>query len=103
MNYINKMEKILDIGGKYKYEMGGVILVIILYLISQKYFKDSKKEIVKKDVKIDREDKSLKMLLLEIKNMSGTMKKMIEENRKVNPRENYFSFRNEEHGFSHHG
>mgnify|MGYP006094951583 CR=1 FL=1 len=36
------MEKILDIGGKYKYEMGGVILVIILYLISQKYFKDSK-------------------------------------------------------------
>jgi hypothetical protein len=95
MNYINKMEKILDIGGKYKYEMGGVILVIILYLISQKYFKDSKKEIVKKDVKIDREDKSLKMLLLEIKNMSGTMKKMIEENRKVNPRENYFSFRNE--------
>jgi hypothetical protein len=96
MNYINKMEKILEIGKKYKYEMAGMIAVIILYLISQKYF--SKKEIVEKDMKINKvsmEDKSLKMLLLEIKKMSGTMNKMMEYNRKSDPRESYFSFRNE--------
>lgn len=91
------MEKLLEISKKYKYEMAGVIAIIILYFISQKYF--SKKEIGEKNVKIDKvsmeDDKSLKSLLLEIKKMSETMNQMINNNRKLNPKESYFSFRDE--------
>ena len=94
------MEKILELGNKYKYEIISVIVVGIFYILFTIYSKkeNNKKEdekITTEIVEKDSSKKELRLLISEIRKMSHGMKEMLEYNKSLNPKDNYFSFRNE--------
>lgn len=95
------MEKILEMGNKYKYEIISVIVVGVIYVLFTFYSKKEnkvekeEKKITKEIVETDSSKKELRLLISEIRKMSLSMKEMLEYNKKLNPKDNYFSFRNE--------
>ena len=93
------MEKILDLGKTYKYEIIGVIAICILYIGMKIYSSKEKhtdKEVIMKETpESSSSKKELRLLISEIRKMSHGMKEMLEYNKNLNPKDNYFSFRNE--------
>ena len=95
------MEKILNLGKIYKYEIMGIITLCILYLCFHIYSKKEKNEekIVKQKVNNDMNEnnskKELRLLISEIRKMSMGMKEMLEYNKSLNPKDNYFNFRDQ--------
>jgi len=92
------MDKILDFGKRYTYEIIGAIVICILYIGVKLYSaKEKEEKVITKETLTDSSDhkKELRLLVSEIRKMSAGMKEMIQYNRSLNPKENYFSFRNE--------
>jgi len=95
------MEKILEMGNKYKYEVIGAIAICIIYFCFHIYSKkgtnekSEMKEIIEKKTGDTPSKKEFGALISEIREMSQGMKEMLEYNKDLNPKDNYFSFRNE--------
>lgn len=94
------MEKILNVGKTYKYEIIGFISLCIVYLCFHIYSKQEKNKNNKNDKLVINNDnfnnkKELRILISEIRKMSSGMKELLELNKKINPKDNYFNFRDQ--------
>lgn len=91
------MEKILELGKTYKYEIMGAVAICILYIGMKIYSaKDAEKEVIVKPApESSSSKKELRLLISEMRKMSQGLKEMIDYNKKLNPKDNYFNFRDQ--------